>query len=53
MIFVVGNINGSVKIYQNETNYLKPTCGTSSLRNGGGTGGGTGGGGIGFDDDDE
>jgi hypothetical protein len=48
MIFVIGNINGSVKIYHNETNYLKSGASNQST---GGTGDGTGGG-IVFDDCD-
>jgi uncharacterized membrane protein len=52
MIFVIGNVNGSLKIYHNESNYLThSTDGSSGSGIGGGVGG-TGGGHV-FDDDDD
>lgn len=47
MIFVIGNVNGMLKIYHNETNYLKP-----STVGRGPTSGGTGGDVFDYDDDD-
>ena len=47
MIFVIGNINGQIKIYHNESNYLPHSGGIV-----GSTGGGTGGGTV-FDDDED
>lgn len=40
MVFVVGSINGILKVYQNETNYLNHGVATKE-------------GGVMFDDDDE
>ena len=47
MIFVVGNVNGMIKIYHNESNYLKKSTVDGNPTSGGGTGGDV------FDDDDE
>ena len=52
MIFVIGNVNGSLKIYHNESNYLTHSTDRQSSRISGGVGS-TGGGGHLFDDDDE
>jgi hypothetical protein len=49
MIFAIGNLNGQIKIYHNESNYL--SHGTAD-RTVGSTGGGTGGGTV-FDDDED
>jgi len=48
MIFAIGNINGNIKIYHNESNYLDKACATNvKTCGGGGTGGHM------FDDDDD
>lgn len=48
MIFAIGNINGNIKIYHNESNYLDKSCATNvKTCGGGGTGGHM------FDDDDD
>jgi hypothetical protein len=49
MIFAVGNINGNIKIYHNESNYLDKACAASN----GNTCGGGGTGGHMFDDEDD
>ena len=48
MIFVIGNVNGMLKIYHNETNYLKACSVDGNPTSGGGTGGGDM-----FDDDED
>ena len=49
MIFAIGNINGNIKIYHNESNYLDK----ASASNGKASGGGGGTGGHMFDDDED
>ncbi len=50
MIFAIGNVNGSIKIYHNESNYLDKASATNSGKACGGAGGT---GGHMFDDDDD
>jgi hypothetical protein len=52
MIFAIGNVNGSIKIYHNESNFLdKASTNGGKARVGAAGGGGTGG--HMFDDDDD